>query len=159
MKTWWMRFAPVTVALSIATLSPGHVYGANEEYTMAETPKMLAWEWRAGRELGQRAALRVLSVRAESGGLFGLGRAPSLGGALPDARVVEGDVLTVDRPGVLAAARRIKFRVPKLELRGAGEGSVLALGLFGDKVVCLAVAPANLKEDALAQWLSSATFD
>ena len=159
MNTRWMLFAPVTVALSIAALLPVHVVGADVEYAMAERPKMLGWEWRAGRELGQRGALRIVGVLEEGGGLFGLGRAPSLGSALPDARVVEADVVAVDRPGPLAAGQRIKFRVPKVELRGAGPGSVVGIGVLAGKVVCLAVAPADMKDDALAQWLSRTTFD
>lgn len=159
MNTRWALFVPVTVALSIAAMLPVHVVGADVEYAMAEKPKMLGWEWRAGRELAQRGALRIVGVREEGGGLFGLGRAPSLGNALPDPRVVEADVVAVDRPGLLAAGQRIKFRVPKVELRGAAEGSAVGIGVLADKVVCLAVAPADMKDDALAPWLSRTTFD
>ena len=114
------------------------------------------WQWRADRSLDQRAAVRLVSVERESGGLFGLGRSPSLGGALPDPRRVEAVVVAVDRPGTLATGERLRFRLPALELGDAAPGALMVIGIIGTMVVCLAPVPTAIPEEGLADWLPEA---
>lgn len=123
---------------------------------MAESSQVLGWEWRAGRELAQRAGLRITKIRAEGGGLFGWGRFPSLGAALPEAQVVEARVIAVDKPDQIVAGAQIRFRIPKVELRGAAEGDIVAVGIIGGTVVSLVRPPTDVSEDTIASWLPAA---
>lgn len=145
--------------LAAAALIPGlvlfHVL-AEEPFAMADPVTRLGWEWRAERALEQRAGLRLTRVKREGGGLFGIGRSPSLGGSLPDARVVRAEVLAVDRPGRAEVGGTIEFRIPQLELKGADAGALVAIGIIGGNVVCLASAPAGVTASSLALWLTEA---
>ena len=123
---------------------------------MANPLVKLGWEWRAERTLEQRAGLRLVQIEKEGGGLFGIGRSPSLGGSLPDAQRVQADVLSVDRPGKLAVGASIAFRIPKVELKGANEGVLVAIGIIGENVVCLTPAPEEVVEASLSSWTSEA---
>ena len=116
----------------------------------------MGWEWRAGRALEQRVGLRLIQIKKEGTGLFGIGRSPSLGGSLPDAQRVQADVVAAARPGRAEIGMKVGFRIPKVELRGASEGSLAAVGIIGDNVVCFAPAPAEVTEASLSGWISEA---
>jgi hypothetical protein len=150
------RRATVAAAVAVVTVLPMLILASEGGFAMADSPLKRGWEWRAGRVLEQRAGLRLVRIHKEGGGLFGIGRSPSLGGALPDAQRVEAEVIVVDRSGPVHAGARIEFRIPKVELRGAGPGALVAVGMIGDNVVCLAPAPADVNEAALAGWLPQA---
>lgn len=123
---------------------------------MTDPSVQMGWEWRAERALEQRVGLRLIQIKIEGSGLFGIGRSPSLGGSLPDPQRVQADVISVERPGLAAKGIRIGFRIPKVELRGAREGSLAAIGIIGENVVCFAPAPVEVTEASLTGWISEA---
>lgn len=123
---------------------------------MADLNLEMGWEWRAERELEQRLGLRLIQIKQEGNGLFGIGRSPSLAGSLPEAQRVQADVIALDRPGTAKIGTKITFRIPKIELRGAKEGAFVAVGIIGQNVVCLALAPDVVNEALLASWISEA---
>ncbi|WP_156427716.1 hypothetical protein [Thiohalocapsa sp. ML1] len=149
------RFRGLAAALLIPGLTLLNLFG-EEPFAMADPLTRFGWEWRAERALEQRAGIRLTRVKREGGGLFGIGRSPSLGGSLPDAQVVRAEVLAVDRPGQAAAGSTIEFRIPKMELKGAEAGALVAIGIIGQNVVCLAPAAAGVTADSLASWLPEA---
>lgn len=149
------RFRLVAVT-SLATALTLFNLIREEPYAMADPLVQLGWEWRAERALEQRAGLRLTRIKDEGNGLFGIGRSPSLGGSLPQAQRVQAGVLAADRPGPANVGAGIEFRIPKVELRGANEGALVAIGIIGHNVVCLAPAPAEVTEASLAHWLSGA---
>lgn len=117
--------------------------------TMSSTPHStpLLWQGAADRKPQQFIALRVTDVRKEGGGLFGIGNSPSIVGAMPDARLVEGRTL-----GGTEAVVRLK--APGGELPpGLGKGSRLVLGLVDPKhVICLLSPPESVADAALLTW-------
>jgi hypothetical protein len=155
MSTRLQRFRTMAVTLFALALTVLNLL-REETFAMADPLVQLGWEWRAERPLEQRVGLRLVKIEKEGGGLFGLGRSPSLGGSLPDAQRVQADVLAIDHPGQAVVGGKIAFRIPKVELRGASEGALVAVGIIGRSVVCLAPAPAEVTEDLLAGWLSEA---
>lgn len=149
------RFGLVAAA-SLATALAVINLHREEGSAMANPSVQLGWEWRAERALEQRAGLRLTRIESEGSGWFGIGRSPSLGGSLPDARRVQAEVLAVDRPGQASIGTDIGFRIPKLELKGAKAGALVAIGIVGENVVCFAPAPSELTEASLADWISEA---
>lgn len=149
------RFHGLAAASLITGLTLFNLF-REEPLAMADPVARMGWEWRAERTLEQRAGLRLTRVKQEGGGLFGIGRSPSLGSALPDAQVVLADVLAVDRPGQAEVGGKIEFRIPKFELKGAQSGTLVAIGIIGQNVVCLAPAAAGVTTDSLASWLPAA---
>lgn len=123
---------------------------------MADLNVQMGWEWRSERLLEQRLGLRLIQIKDEGKGLFGIGRSPSLAGSLPDAQRVQADVIVSDRLGKVKIGTKITFRIPKLELRGAREGALVAVGIIGQNVVCLEPAPESVSEASLASWISDA---
>lgn len=150
---WRFRFV---VATSLVTaLTVFNLY-KEEPLAMADLNVQMGWEWRAERLLEQRLGLRLIQIKEEGNGLFGIGRSPSLAGSLPDAQRVQADVIALDRPGTVKIGTKITFRIPKKELRGAHEGALVAVGIIGQNVVCFAPAPAAVSEASLASWISEA---
>ena len=123
---------------------------------MADLNVQMGWEWRSERLLEQRLGLRLIQIKEEGKGLFGIGRSPSLAGSLPDAQRVQADVIVLDRLGKVKIGTKITFRIPKIELRGAHEGALVVVGIIGQNVVCLEPAPAAVSEASLASWISEA---
>ncbi len=150
------RRFPFVAAASLATAFGTFNLYSEEPFAMADTSSQLGWEWRANRALEQRAGVRLTRIEKEGGGLFGIGRSPSLGGSLPDPRRVQAQVLAVDRPGQASAGTEIGFRIPNVELKGAKEGALVAIGVIGKNVVCLSPAPAHVTETSLANWIPEA---
>lgn len=150
------RFRGV-VAMSFAmALTVFNLY-QEEPLAMSDLNVEMGWEWRAERALDQRLGLRLIQIKKEGNGLFGIGRSPSLAGSLPDAQRVQADVIALDRPGVGRVGTKIAFRIPKIELRGAEEGALVAVGIIGQNVVCLALAPDAVNEASLSSWISEAS--
>ena len=147
------RRGVIAATVSIMTALAVFYLETEGSFAMAKPSLQLGWEWRGGRALEQRAALRLTKIEKEGGGLFGIGGAPSLGGSLPDAQKVEAEVLAVDQPGPVAAGTRIGFRIPKLELGGAEPGTLVAVGLIGQNVVCLVRVSGEVDEASMAGWL------
>lgn len=110
----------------------------------------LLWQGAADRKPAQFIAMRVNAIRKEGGGLFGIGNSPSLAGAMPDARLVEGSRIGEDGPAV-------KVKVPGGELpKGLDKGSRVVLGLVDARhVICLLVPPDTVADSALASWAPS----
>jgi len=123
---------------------------------MADPLVQLGWEWRAERPVEQRVDLRLIEITAEGTGLFGIGRSASLAGSLPDAQRVRADVLAVAGPGPVTVGTRIGFRIPRLELKGANPGALVAIGIIGKNVVCFVPGHAEVTEASLAGWISEA---
>lgn len=142
-------------AAIVAALTIGQSFAGEGDKSMSGQAK-LGWEWRADRTLEQRAALRIERVVKERGGLFGIGRAPSLAGSLPDARRVAALVLTAQGEGPAVPGGPLDFRIPGVELQGAEAGRVVGVGIIGNAVVCLTPAPDGLSEEGLADWLAKA---
>lgn len=146
-----MLMRTATGALTASLMMGGSV--------MAEDTLKLGWEWRAERALEQRVALRVTSVAKEKRRFFGLLDSPSLAGSLPDPMEVAGEVLHIDRNGPASAGDILGFRIPAMELGATGTGSRLAIGIIGDKVVCLSAAPDDVTDADLPAWLPDAPCD
>ncbi|WP_157798649.1 hypothetical protein [Dyella ginsengisoli] len=123
---------------------------------MSSKSSKFGWEWRADRDLDQRAAVRLVSIKAESGGLLGIGRSPSLSGSLPDAQKVDAEVLAISAQGPMSRDEQIVFRIPKLELHGATIGNVVEIGVIGSNVVCLRQIPGDVQDASLDTWLAGA---
>lgn len=148
---WRFRFV---VAMSLTTaLTVFNLY-QEEPLAMSDLNVEMGWEWRAERALEQRLGLRLTQIKKEGNGLFGIGRSPSLGGSLPDAQRVQADVIALDKPGIGKIGTKITFRIPKIELKGAQEGALVAVGIIGQNVVCLALAPDAVNEALLSSWIS-----
>ena len=86
--------------------------------------------------------------------MFGIGRSPSLGGSLPDAQRVQAEVIALDKSGAVKVGEKVTFRIPKVELKGAHEGTLAVVGIIGQKVVCFAPAPEKVSEASLSGWMS-----
>lgn len=117
------------------------------------------WEWRSGRALEQGLGLKIIKIKSEGGGLFGIGRSPSLAGSIPDARRVQADVVVLDKVGAVKVGDRVTFRIPKIELKGANEGALAVVGTIGQKAVCFVPAPKTVSEESLADWMSVASCE
>jgi hypothetical protein len=141
------------LALAAFFATDGLVRGV---WAMADRGISLGWEWRAKRALTQRVALRIDSVEKESGGLFGIGKSPSLGGSLPDPMRVRASAIAVDRSGPVPAGSALEFRIPKMALQGVAKGDLVAIGIIGNAAVCLTRAPSDVAEPDLAGWLPDA---
>jgi hypothetical protein len=150
------RFQSIVAAALLMAATALIFLVQGEGMAMAHADGKLGWEWRAGRALAQRAAIRIEAAKKEGGGLFGIGKSPSLGAALPDAMTVSGHVVAIDRPGVAKPAGAIGFRIPRVELKSAKVGDLVAIGIIGDAVVCLTPAPSGIADTALAAWLVEA---
>lgn len=131
------------------------VLANNGAIGMADNQPQLTWEWRAGRALAQRAAVQLGTIKKEGGGLFGLRKSPSLGGALPDAMVVESRVLAVNRSGVAVVGTPLRFRIPKVELGSHKTGDIVVVGIIGQAAVCIDSAPAGAQPEQAADWIDS----
>jgi hypothetical protein len=149
----FMAAASFVIGLAVFNLPKQEAYAMGDSSVQSV---QMGWQWRAERSLEQRVGIRLIQIKSEGGGLFGIGRSPSLSGSLPDARRVQADVLTIDRPGKVGVAARIEFRIPKLELRGAEEGALAAIGIIGQNVVCFTPAPDEVTEATLPAWLPQA---
>ncbi len=117
-------------------------------------PEQLVWQGAADRKPNRFLALRVEAVRKESGGLFGIGRSPSLAGSMPDARLVDGQTIGVEGQSV-----RLQIRAPGGELpAGLAKGARLALGLVdATHVICLWIPPDTVPDAELQSWASKQT--
>ena len=107
----------------------------------------LQWQGAADRTPVRFIAMRVGGVEKDGGGLFGIRNSPSLAGALPDARIVEGAAIG-------EAGGPIKVRAPGGELPpGLGAGARVVLGMVDEThVICILAPPDDVADDALAAW-------
>jgi len=153
-KRWHIRFF-ATISLAIV-LTMFNLF-KEEPFAMANPITQMGWEWRAERTLEQRAGLRLIQIKKEGDGLFGIGRSPALGGSLPEAQSVQAEVLVVDQPGRAKIGTIIRFRIPKVELKGATEGAFVVIGIIGQNAVCFVPAPTEVTESSLANWLPKAS--
>lgn len=111
------------------------------------------WEWPGERDPEKKIAIEVTHIAEEKSEIFGLQNSPSLGRHLPDPVVVTGREISSDA----AALSELKIRMPKLELRGAKEGDVLAVGILpGRLVICAEPIPleSSQRKEILA-WLNA----
>jgi hypothetical protein len=132
-------------------LLAGIVVTAVVALSVAEGARMssdtLQWQWPAGRKADRKVLGKVSSIKPESGGLFGIGRSPSMGDSLPDAQIVGFDVIAGD-------SGKFKLRMPLLELHGAKKGTIAGIGIVdGEYLICFAPAPAGVSEAELGTWL------
>jgi hypothetical protein len=136
-------------SLAVALAAAATLSSAQGIPTMSSTSRStpLLWQGAADRKTQQFIALRVTDVRKEGGGLFGIGNSPSIAGAMPDARLVEGQ--TLNDPGAV-----VRLKAPGGELpAGLGKGSRLVLGLVDPRhVICLLSPPESVADDALLTW-------
>ncbi len=109
----------------------------------------LVWQGAADRAPVGFVPIRVRRVRRDGGGLFGLNNSPSIVGALPDPRIVEGVPI--------GGGGAIEVRVPGGELApGVQAGARVVLGLVdADHVICLLVPPAEVADDRLLAWAAA----
>jgi hypothetical protein len=107
----------------------------------------LQWQGAADRSPSRFIAMRVGRIEKEGGGLFGIRNSPSLAGALPDARIVEGTPI-----GPRGGA--IKLRAPNGELpSGLASGARVVLGLVDDShIICILAPPAETADEDLEAW-------
>jgi hypothetical protein len=128
----------------------GSLFIAQGAFSMSSPPpELLVWQGAADRKPTRFLALRVDAVRKESGGLFGIGRSPSLAGSMPDARVVDGQAVSAEGKAV-----SIQLRAPGGELpAGLAQGGRLALGLVdATHVICMWVPPDSVTDADLPAW-------
>lgn len=125
--------------------APGPQEGSSMS-SLAKT-KPLLWQAAAGRKPVRFVPIAVTSVTPETGGSFGIGQSPSMAGAYPDARNVQGRALN-------ETVHIVTVRAPATALpHGLAEGQRLVLGLVDDgHVICLLAPPANVAVDSLADW-------
>jgi hypothetical protein len=107
----------------------------------------LVWQGAADRSPSDYLSVRVTGIHHAGGGVFGIGNSPSIVGALPDARVIEGTRIGGD-------GSVVKARVPGGELpRALAAGSRLVLGLVDPShVICLLLPPDAIADEALSSW-------
>jgi hypothetical protein len=117
----------------------------------ATEPLRLSWQW--NRPSSHTVLVVVDSIAAESGGLFGVLRSPSLADALPDAQVLNGHILAADADPV---GRPVVLRIPKHELPALAPGQHVAIGYTDDAAaVRIAAVPPNLSTEAEAVWFKT----
>ncbi len=90
------------------------------------------WEWSGGRSPTATVRARVLEVKPERKGWFGIGNSPSMADALPDPVVLRFEVLSSTDEKLKLAGYAL--RLPKLELGGAAIGDTVDISLIGDRV-------------------------
>ena len=138
-------------ALAATVLGVAATAGTGGGSAMSLPPRSepLVWQGAADRVPVGFVPIRVRGVRREGGGLFGLNNSPSIVGALPDPRIVEGTPL--------GGGGAIKVRVPGGELApGVVAGARVVLGLVdADHVICLLVPPADLADERLLAWAAA----
>lgn len=120
---------------------------------MAQSDLNLGWEWRAKRALNQRVGLRVESIAKEKGKFFGLLNSPSLTGSLPDPMTIKATVIAVNKSGSASRQQSVSFRIPKMEMKDVVVGDLIAIGIIGDKAVCLVPPSKDVTEENIADWL------
>jgi hypothetical protein len=137
---------------ALAVLSTPAAAGAEEGSSMSlfSKAKPLLWQGAAGRKPVRFVSISVTRVKAERGGSFGIGQNPSIEGAFPDARNVEGRALDQTLGSVTA-------RAPASALpAGLAAGQRAVLGLVDDRhVICILVPPADVPVDGLGQWAAA----
>jgi hypothetical protein len=137
---------------ALAALPTPAAAGTMEGSSMSSFSKAkpLIWQGAAGRQPARFVSISVSSVRAEQGGSFGIGQNPSIEGAFPDARNVEGRAL--DQTIGIVTARAPASALPA----GLAPGQRAVLGLVDDRhVICILVPPADVPVDGLAQWAAA----
>lgn len=149
------RIRPVVISC-IALLALGWTGSAS---SLGEKPPMsltnrsepLEWEGAADRKPTLFAPIKVLGVKKERGGLFGLRNSPSMEGFQPDSHLIEGTLLQ--------GGGKVRLSLPGSEVpAGLASGARAVLGLVdADHVICVLLPPAEVTDDALATWAASQT--
>ncbi len=107
----------------------------------------LLWQNAVARKPVRFVPVVVSSVAPYKGGWLGVGNSPSLVGAFPDARDVEGKAL--DGSGHVVAVRAPGAELP----HGLAPGQRVVLGLVDDAhVICFLVPPSDVPIHDLIQW-------
>jgi len=108
----------------------------------------LSWQW--NRPAPERMVLLISGIRAEGGGLLGIGRSPSLAAALPDAHIVSGRQVTAT-----GQARAVEIRLPRYELPPLKAGDLAAVAYTSDgAAICMAALPGDLPVSGYERWLA-----
>ncbi len=92
----------------------------------------IKWEWPAGRSATATVRARVLEIKPERKGWFGIGNSPSMADALPDPVVLRFEVLSSTDEKLQLPGNAL--RLPKLELGAAALGDVVEISLIGNGV-------------------------
>lgn len=114
----------------------------------------LNWEWPNGRQPDHKIAIKVDKLEKYSAGFFGLKKSASIATSQPDPMTLKGKVVA---GSASLLGKQVQLVLPKVELRGAGEQDVIALGILDQQVaICLQAVPSADAADAwLAQWQCS----
>ena len=140
---WLRRFALGTASVSLLIGTCG----------MKKNPTTLMWEWPANRKPDARLAVRLDLLEEQGGGLFGIGKSPSIAENLPEPTRLAGEVLASN--GNKPPAHSIELVVPRREIPGIARTDRVALGVVQSKTcICIEKIPADVANlDAwLAQW-------
>lgn len=108
-------------------------------------------EWAHGRKPDRFIVVRVDKVAPDDGGLFGIGKSPSIAGSHPDPHKIEGEVVWGKGPD---DASRVAVVVPGAEGRTIASGDRLAMGMLGPATtICILKAPADLPGTGFEAWV------
>lgn len=114
----------------------------------------LEWQGAAGRQPEHHLVLRVVGLKRDRGGLFGLGRSPAMPGYLPDAHVITAEMAEGADRGA-----RIRARVPGMIAEGITPGCLIALAMVDAKhAIGLLRPPAGLSPERIAAWVKAQTL-
>ena len=102
----------------------------------------LHWEWPDGRNAEQQVHVRVVSIRAEPGGLFGFKKSPSFIGGLQDRQVLSGIVVAA---GGDTEGKDVRLVLPKKEVSSILPGDTILLDIV-DSDTCIAVKKSQLSQ-------------
>lgn len=109
----------------------------------------LSWEWPADRSPVRTVLAKIDRVEAQKTG--SIANSPSMAAHLPDPVLLDAHAID----GAYTARTRLSLRLPKTELGDVSAGDIVAFGLVeGDVCICIENAPADLDEDARADWFS-----
>jgi len=96
-----------------------------------------SWEWPAGRNIQYELLVKVKTIQALQGGLFGIRQSPSLVQSLPDPVRVSGLIIKSDSGNV---GSTIQLVVPVAEIESIEEGEHALFGFCND-TICISILP------------------
>jgi len=95
----------------------------------------LNWEWPAGRRADSVVRVRIVAIKPESRGWFGVRNSPSMAEALPDPVLVSIEAEPDGQGGNAAPLAATTLRMPKAELGAVVVGQSAELSLIGQRTV------------------------
>jgi hypothetical protein len=142
----WLTGSIVVLVL-LAVLLMGEVMRGPDRMFRSAAPAVLLWEGAAGREPVQFVSIVIVKIKRADGGLFGIGRSPSIPGGFPDAREIIAK--TLDSSGA-----RMTVHAPSAYLpHRLASGQHMVLGLSDEgRVIRFFVPGPEIPAEKLTDW-------